>query len=297
MNDSDFSLADRLRGRLRDMLRPKGREAEEQLRDTIEEIIEEGEAPAEPMGAAERAILANVLRLREVSAADVMVPRADIVAVEQEIGLQALVGFLVREAHSRVPVYRGTLDEVQGFVHVKDVLRVEKSGAEFKIADILRKVLFVAPSMRVLDLLLEMRKSRTHLALVVDEYGGIDGLVTIEDVVEAIVGDIEDEHDVDDRPRLQKLPDGSFQIDARLPIEDFVTQTGIPLDDPERDVDIDTVGGAVVALSGRVPGRGEIVRHPAGCEFEVIDADPRRLKKLKARRIEPARAATDEPAG
>jgi CBS domain containing-hemolysin-like protein len=279
------------------MLRPKGREAEEQLRDTIEEIIEEGEAPAEPMGAAERAILANVLRLREVSAADVMVPRADIVAVEQEIGLQALVGFLVREAHSRVPVYRGTLDEVQGFVHVKDVLRVEKSGAEFKIADILRKVLFVAPSMRVLDLLLEMRKSRTHLALVVDEYGGIDGLVTIEDVVEAIVGDIEDEHDVDDRPRLQKLPDGSFQIDARLPIEDFVTQTGIPLDDPERDADIDTVGGAVVALSGRVPGRGEIVRHPAGCEFEVIDADPRRLKKLKARRIEPARAATDEPAG
>jgi CBS domain containing-hemolysin-like protein len=279
------------------MLRPKGREAEEQLRDTIEEIIEEGEAPAEPMGAAERAILADVLRLREVSAADVMVPRADIVAVEQEIGLQALVGFLVREAHSRVPVYRGTLDEVQGFVHVKDVLRVEKSGAEFKIADILRKVLFVAPSMRVLDLLLEMRKSRTHLALVVDEYGGIDGLVTIEDVVEAIVGDIEDEHDVDDRPRLQKLPDGSFQIDARLPIEDFVTQTGIPLDDPERDVDIDTVGGAVVALSGRVPGRGEIVRHPAGCEFEVIDADPRRLKKLKARLIEPARAATDEPAG
>jgi len=297
MNDSDFSLADRLRGRLRDMLRPRGRAAEEQLRDTIEEIIEEGEAPAEPMGAAERAILANVLRLREVSAADVMVPRADIVAVEQEIGLQALVGFLVREAHSRVPVYRGTLDEVQGFVHVKDVLRVEKSGAEFKIADILRKVLFVAPSMRVLDLLLEMRKSRTHLALVVDEYGGIDGLVTIEDVVEAIVGDIEDEHDVDDRPRLQKLADGSFQIDARLPIEDFVAQTGIPLDDPERDADIDTVGGAVVALSGRVPGRGEIVRHPAGCEFEVIDADPRRLKKLKARRLEPARAATDEPAG
>jgi len=286
MNDSDFSLADRLRGRLRDMLRPRGRAAEEQLRDTIEEIIEEGEAPAEPMGAAERAILANVLRLREVSAADVMVPRADIVAVEQEIGLQALVGFLVREAHSRVPVYRGTLDEVQGFVHVKDVLRVEKSGAEFKIADILRKVLFVAPSMRVLDLLLEMRKSRTHLALVVDEYGGIDGLVTIED-----------EHDVDDRPRLQQLADGSFQIDARLPIEDFVAQTGIPLDDPERDADIDTVGGAVVALSGRVPGRGEIVRHPAGCEFEVIDADPRRLKKLKARRIEPARAATDEPAG
>ncbi|MBI3506202.1 MAG: HlyC/CorC family transporter [Proteobacteria bacterium] len=296
MNDTEATFADKLRGRLRDMLRPKGRAAEEQLRDTIEEIIEEGEAPAEPMGAAERAILANVLRLREVSAADVMVPRADIVAIDQEIGLEALVAFLVREAHSRVPVYRGTLDEVQGFVHVKDVLRVQQSGADFKIADILRKVLFVAPSMRVLDLLLEMRKSRTHLALVVDEYGGIDGLVTIEDVVEAIVGDIEDEHDVDDRPRLQKLADDRYQVDARVPIEEFEAQTGISLEDSGRDADIDTVGGVVVALSGRVPGRGEIVTHPAGCEFEIIDADPRRLKKLKARRVEPHRPSED-PSG
>ena len=296
MSESEATFTDRIRGRLRDMLRPRGREAEEQLRDTIEEIIEEGDAPAEPMGAAERTILANVLRLREVSAADVMVPRADIVAVDQDIGTDALVAFLVREAHSRVPIYRGTLDEVQGFVHVKDLLRAQQSGTSFRIADIMRKVLFVSPSMRVLDLLLEMRKSRTHLALVVDEYGGIDGLVTIEDVVEAIVGDIEDEHDVDDRPRLQRLPDGSFQIDGRLPIEDFVAQTGISLDDEARSADIDTVGGAVVALSGRVPGRGEIVTHPAGCEFEVIDADPRRLKKLKARRIEP-KAASEEPAG
>ena len=296
MSESEATFTDRIRGRLRDMLRPRGREAEEQLRDTIEEIIEEGDAPAEPMGAAERTILANVLRLREVSAADVMVPRADIVSVDQDIGTDALVAFLVREAHSRVPIYRGTLDEVQGFVHVKDLLRAQQSGTPFRITDIMRKVLFVAPSMRVLDLLLEMRKSRTHLALVVDEYGGIDGLVTIEDVVEAIVGDIEDEHDVDDRPRLQRLPDGSFQIDARLPIEDFVAQTGISLDDEARSADIDTVGGAVVALSGRVPGRGEIVTHPAGCEFEVIDADPRRLKKLKARRIEP-KAASEEPAG
>ncbi|MBI1244680.1 MAG: CBS domain-containing protein [Alphaproteobacteria bacterium] len=296
MSEGATTFTDRLRGRLRDMLRPKGREAEEQLRETIEEIIEEGEAPAEPMGAAERTILANVLRLREVSAADVMVPRADIIAVDQEIGADALVAFLVREAHSRVPIFRGTLDEVLGFVHVKDVLRARQSGAPFRIADIMRKVLFVAPSMRVLDLLLEMRKSRTHLALVVDEYGGVDGLVTIEDVVEAIVGDIEDEHDVDDRPRLQRLPDGSFQIDARLPIEEFVAQTGISLEDAGRAADIDTVGGAVVALLGRVPGRGEIVTHPAGCEFEVIDADPRRLKKLKARRVEP-KAASDEPAG
>jgi CBS domain containing-hemolysin-like protein len=296
MNDEAHSFADKLRERLRDMLRPKGRAAEEQLRDTIEEIIEEGEAPAEPMGAAERAILANVLRLREVTAEDVMVPRADIVAVDHEIALEELVAFLVREAHSRVPVYRGTLDEVQGFLHVKDVLRVKQSGEAFRLADVLRKVLFVSPSMRVLDLLLEMRKSRTHLALVVDEYGGIDGLVTIEDVVEAIVGDIEDEHDVEEGPRLLKLADGTWQVDARCPIEDFQAQTGIALDDADRAADVDTVGGAVVSVSGRVPGRGEIVRHPAGCEFEIIDADPRRIKKLKARPVAP-KAPSDEPAG
>jgi CBS domain containing-hemolysin-like protein len=296
MNDDAHSFADRLRERLRDMLRPRGRAAEEQLRDTIEEIIEEGEAPAEPMGAAERAILANVLRLREVTAEDVMVPRADIVAVDYGIALEELVAFLVREAHSRVPVFRGSLDEVQGFVHVKDVLRVKQSGEAFNLADVLRKVLFVSPSMRVLDLLLEMRKSRTHLALVVDEYGGIDGLVTIEDVVEAIVGDIEDEHDVEDGPLLAKTTDGLWLVDARLPIDEFQTQTGIALDDVERADDVDTVGGAVVSVAGRVPGRGEIIRHPAGCEFEIIDADPRRIRKLKARRVEP-RGASDEPAG
>jgi len=296
MNDDPHSFADKVRERLRDMLRPRGRAAEEQLRDTIEEIIEEGDAPAEPMGSAERAILANVLRLREVTADDVMVPRADIVAIDGDIGLEALIAFLVREAHSRVPIYRGSLDEVLGFVHVKDVLRVKQSGEAFRLADVLRKVLFVSPSMRVLDLLLEMRKSRTHLALVVDEYGGIDGLVTIEDVVEAIVGDIEDEHDIEDMPLLVKLDDAIWQADARVPIEEFQARTGIALEDADRAADVDTLGGAVVSVAGRVPGRGEIIRHPAGCEFEIVDADPRRIKKLKARRVAP-KTASDEPAG
>jgi CBS domain containing-hemolysin-like protein len=282
MTDTESTFADRLRERLRTMLRPKGRAAEEQLRDTIEEIIEEGDAPAEPMGAAERAILANVLRLREVSAEDVMVPRADIVAIAQDVDLDRLAEFFAREAHSRVPVYRDTLDDVLGFVHLKDVVRARQSGSTAKLADLLRKVLFVAPSMRVLDLLLEMRKSRTHLALVVDEYGGVDGLVTVEDVVEAIVGDIEDEHDVEEGPRLQKLPDG-WLVDSRVSIEEFQTHTGLALDDENREAGIDTVGGAITAIAGRVPGRGEVVRHAAGCEFEIVDADPRRIKKLKAR--------------
>jgi len=147
---------------------------------------------------------------------------------------------------------------------------------------VMRKVLFVAPSMRVLDLLLEMRKSRTHLALVVDEFGGVDGLVTIEDVVEAIVGDIEDEHDVDEGPRLQKTHDG-WLVDARVSIEEFQEKTGMTLEDDTREADIDTVGGAVAAMAGRVPGRGEVIRHTGGCEFEIVDADPRRIKRLKAR--------------
>ena len=287
MSESQTSFADRLRGRLRDLLRPKGGAAEEQLRDTIEEIIEESETPAEPMGAAERAILSNVLRLREVTAEDVMVPRADIVAIELDVDLDKLAAFLAREAHSRVPVYRGTLDDVVGFVHLKDVLRARETKSGAKLADVMRKVIFVAPSMRVLDLLLEMRKTRTHIALVVDEFGGVDGLVTIEDVVEAIVGDIEDEHDVDERPRLQKVADG-WLVDSRVSIEEFQNQTGLTLDDETREADIDTVGGAVAAMAGRVPGRGEVIRHAAGCEFEIIDADPRRIKRLKARAAQAA---------
>ncbi|MFM7347510.1 MAG: hemolysin family protein [Tagaea sp.] len=295
MTDTEATFADRLRERLRTMLRPKGRAAEEQLRDTIEEIIEEGDAPAEPMGTAERAILSNVLRLREVSAEDVMVPRADIVAIAQDIDLDRLAEFFAREAHSRLPVYRDTLDDVLGFVHLKDVVRARQSGSGAKLADLLRKVLFVAPSMRVLDLLLEMRKSRTHLALVVDEYGGVDGLVTVEDVVEAIVGDIEDEHDVEEGPRLQKVGD-AWLVDSRVSIEEFQSQTGLALDDETREADIDTVGGAVTALAGRVPGRGEVIRHAAGCEFEIVDADPRRIKKLKARAqgAKPARDGADD---
>jgi CBS domain containing-hemolysin-like protein len=228
-----------------------------------------------------------VLRLREVTAEDVMVPRADIVAIELDVDLDKLAAFLAREAHSRVPVYRGTLDDVVGFVHLKDVLRARETKSGAKLADVMRKVIFVAPSMRVLDLLLEMRKTRTHLALVVDEFGGVDGLVTIEDVVEAIVGDIEDEHDVDERPRLQKVADG-WLVDSRVSIEEFQNQTGLTLDDETREADIDTVGGAVAAMAGRVPGRGEVIRHAGGCEFEIIDADPRRIKRLKARAAQAA---------
>jgi len=272
--------------RLRDRLR--SRDAEAMLRDTIEEIIEDRDVPLAPIGAQERTLIANVFKLRELTAYDVMVPRADIVAVANDVSLAQLMKIANREAHSRLPVYRESLDDVIGMVHVKDLLGYWGREKDFKLEDVLRKVLFVAPSMRVLDLLLEMRKTRLHMALVVDEYGGVDGLVTIEDLVEEIVGEIEDEHDVDEGPRLVAQPDGSFIADARLPIGDFEERVGPVLTPEEREEDIDTLGGLLVAHAGYLPARGEIITHPSGYEFEVLEADPRRLKRLRVRPPKPA---------
>jgi CBS domain containing-hemolysin-like protein len=280
---------ERLWDRLRERFRPSGAEAA--LRDTIEEIIESGESDAPPIGQQERNLLRNIFKLGELTATDVMVPRADIVAAKQDVSLEALVLQITREAHSRLPIYGESLDDIVGFVHIKDVLPYWGSSKPFRIDDILRKVLFVAPSMRVLDLLLEMRRTRIHMALVVDEYGGIDGLVTIEDLVEEIVGEIEDEHDVEEAQHLIALPDGTWIADARLPIDSFESQVGALLSDEERASDIATLGGAVVQRAGRVPARGEIVTGDGRFEFEVLDADPRRLKRLKVRRVAGAETA------
>jgi CBS domain containing-hemolysin-like protein len=282
MNDSDETSESKgLFSRLRDRLR--SRDAEALLRDTIEEIIEERDVPLAPIGAQERTLIANVFKLRELTAYDVMVPRADIVAVDNQVSFTGLMKIANREAHSRLPVYRESLDDVIGMVHGKDLLSYWGREQEFKLDNVMRKVLFVAPSMRVLDLLLEMRKTRLHMALVVDEYGGVDGLVTIEDLVEEIVGEIEDEHDVDDRPRLISQPDGSFLADARLAISDFEARVGTVLTPEERESDIDTLGGLIVAQAGYLPARGEIITHSSGYEFEVLEADPRKLKRLRVR--------------
>ncbi len=277
--------------RVFEWLRPsrRPRQPEASPRETLEELIEKREEAQIPISADEKALLGNILKLVGLSAADIMVPRADIVAVEINTLLPELLQLIRREAHSRFPVYRGTLDEVVGMVHIKDVLRFWGDEPRFKLADIVRKVLFAAPSMRVRDLLLEMRATRIHMALVVDEYGGIDGLVTIEDLVEEIVGDIEDEHDVAEGPRLVAQPDGSIVADARATIEEFEKKLGPILTAEEREGEFDTVGGMVVALAGRVPSRGEVIGHPAGVEFEVLDADPRRVKRLCIRRNRPQR--------
>ena len=231
----------------------------------------------------ERALIANVLRLRGTNADDIMIPRADIIALPIDLTLEQAIELIRREGHSRMPVYREQLDDIAGMIHIKDVFAYVGKPEQFSIESILRKPLLVAPQIPVLDLLLQMRINRMHLALVVDEYGGIDGLLTIEDLVETITGDIADEHDEPDLPMVVERPDGTLDIDARLPVEDFETRLGPVLTEEERAADIDTVGGLVFTLAGRVPARGEVISHESGMEFRVLEADARRIRRVRAK--------------
>ena len=252
------------------------------VRETFEELIEQHEERELPIDDRERALLEKVLIIGELTVNDVMVPRADIVAVERHVALDEVVAMMAAEAHSRLPIYRRSLDDVIGMVHIKDVLAATTRDKNTKLTDIVRPVLYVAPSIRVLDLLLQMRVARTHMALVVDEYGGIGGLATIEDLVEQIVGEIEDEHDVDEGPQLRMSGGGSVLADARVTLEEFESKVGEFLTPEDREEDIDTLGGLVFSIAGRVPIRGEIIRHESsGVEFEIQEADPRRIRRLK----------------
>jgi magnesium and cobalt transporter len=273
----------RLRAFLRLLRRPRNGE---NLRETIDGMIEEPAAEdAESLSGHERLLIGNVLKIHDQTAADVMVPRVDIVALDVETPFFEVIKCMVEQGHSRVPVYRETLDDVIGFVHVKDVLGPAAERRETKLAPLLRKVLFVAPSAPILDLLVQMRQARTHIAMVVDEFGGIDGLVTIEDLIEEIVGEIEDEHDEAGGPSLIERADGSLIADARTPIELLEEHQGVRLRPDGDQEEVDTLGGLVSSLAGRVPKRGEAIAHPSGIEFEVLDADPRRIKRLRVRRL------------
>jgi CBS domain containing-hemolysin-like protein len=227
-----------------------------------------------------------------------MVPRADIIAVEEQASVAEVMGVFRQAEHSRLPVYRETLDDPRGMIHIRDLMSWITTEAEsadgFSLdlgavdlsraigaINITREILYVPDSMPVLDLLLRMQLSRRHLALVVDEYGGTDGLVSIEDLVEEVVGEIEDEHDVAEEALIREDPRLGLVADARTPIEELEKHLGEQLVSPEQEEDIDTIGGLVFSLAGRIPARGELVRHPSGIEFEVLDADPRRIRKLR----------------
>jgi magnesium and cobalt transporter len=262
------------------------RKEPEEIREAIEELIEEQPTQEGRIGADERTMLHNILALRDLTVADVMVPRVDIVSIPATTPLEKLVELMGKEAHSRLPVYAETLDNVTGMVHIKDVVPYWSSHKRFNLSDIVRRVLFVAPTMPVLDMLLEMRRTRIHMAIVVDEFGGTDGLLTIEDLVEEIVGEIDDEHDIEETTPLVLRKDGTVDARARATIEEFERRFGNVFEEDERD-NIDTLGGLVFAVVGRMPERGEIVRHPSGIEFEVLDVDPRRIRRLRVRNIPP----------
>jgi CBS domain containing-hemolysin-like protein len=262
------------------------RNGEVSLRESLEEAIEEHEEETrgQSLGDEEREMLFNVLRYGALRVDDVMVPRADIVGVPSDIGYSGLIKVFADANHSRMPVYRETLDTVLGMVHVKDALRVAAEGAEleeFKLSTIQRPVLFVPPSMKVIDLLAKMRLSRTHMAIVVDEYGGTDGLLTVEDIVEEIFGEIEDEHDEIEDPYITPLENGGYDVDARLEVDELEEIIGVDLLPEELDEGVDTVGGLVFSLAGCVPEIGEVMVHESGYRFEVVDADPRRIHKVR----------------
>lgn len=230
---------------------------------------------------------------RTLRVEDVMTPRADVVAVELATPLRELVARFVEAEHSRMPIYQDTLDRPVGLVHIKDLVRLmapaDGSAPDWDalvLPEIKREVLYVPASMKAEDLLHRMRTERLHMALVIDEFGGTDGLVTLEDVVEAVVGDIADEYDEAEASMMIVRPDGDVEMDARAPLDEVESLMGLSLHLAEADEEIDTVGGLVASISGRVPEAGEVVEHPAGVLFEVLEADPRRILRLRAKRTE-----------
>lgn len=262
-------------------------EREPSLRDQIEDAIDEadeedgGANGAGDLTPVERQMLRNLLHFGEQTVGDVAVPRADIIAVPETIRFSELIAAFADAEHSRLPVYRENLDEVIGMVHIKDVFEIMAMGRTppADIAVLIREPLYVPPSMRVLDLLADMRSHRIHLGIVTDEYGGTEGLVTIEDLVEEIVGDIEDEHDDAPVALLVQRGDGNWEADARATLDQVGTEIDARLG--EVDGDVDTLGGLTFLLAGRVPETGEILAHPSGWRIEVVDGDTKRVTRLR----------------
>lgn len=261
------------------------------LHESVAELVAAHGGGATAVDEQERAMLLNLLAFGEQRVEDVMVPRADIVAVPVSATLAEVAAAMAGAGHSRLPVFADSLDNVVGMVHVRDLLPYWRGGEPFDLSRVARTVPFVPPSMPIPKLLRQMRVSKVHMALVVDEHGGIDGLATIEDLVEEIVGEIEDEHDRSAPPALTERADGGLDASARAPIAALEERLGVDLLPAERDEQIDTVGGLIFALAGRVPAVGEVIRHECGAAFEVLEADPRRIRRVRVRRPAPADSA------
>lgn len=262
-----------------------------ELKESLEGVIEELDADEGTFGEEERSILLNTLSFRALRVDDAMVPRADIVAIEENTSFEGMMDIFVSASISRLPVYRDTLDEVIAMVHIKDAFRVfakNMNNQNFpSVKSIQRPILFVPPSMKLIDLLTKMQKTHIHMALVVDEYGGTDGLLTIEDLVEQIVGDIEDEHDITEGVLMRELSDGTLHVDARLPIEELEDLLGVDFLADDQDDDVDTLGGLVFTLAGHIPQKGDIIEHENGINFEIMEGDTRHIKHILVHRKKP----------
>ena len=253
------------------------------LKENIETVLDTVKKDDENISKQERLMLLNILKIDQIRSMDIMIPRADIGAVEVNDSFEKVLEVFIKESHSRVPVYEKNLDNIIGMIHIKDLVKYQ-SNENFEqgfLRKIIRDVVEIPPSMPVLDLLMKMQLTRLHMGIVIDEYGGTDGLVTIEDVIEEITGEIEDEHDEQNMPTLIKTSPNSFEASARAKIEDFQNLSKINLLNVHDNEDVDTLGGLVIATVGRVPQRGEIIKHESGLIFEIIDADPRKIKLLK----------------
>jgi CBS domain containing-hemolysin-like protein len=310
---------DSLLARLRGLFSP---ERDASMRDSLEGVIAShgGQNPGDGMRAEARSMMLNLIKFADLRVDDVMVPRADIVAIEAGQSVRQLLDRFIEANHSRMPVYRESLDDLSGMIHIKDLVRwLNQKGSkarrkraketavsalslnatdlatEVNALGITREVLFVPPSMPAGDLLIKMQSTHIHMAIVVDEYGGTDGLVSIEDLVEEIVGDISDEHDSDEE-LIVSNDDGSFTASARAGLEELETLLNVDFLPEERDEETDTLGGLIFSMFGRVPVRGELLRHASGVEFEILEADPRRVKRVKIRPPAPNEPAPAETA-
>ena len=256
----------------------------ENIKDVLEDIIEDNGNSVESIDDGTKKIFKNIIQLNDKCIEDVMIPRADIDAVSSSIKINQLITFINKTKHSRIPVYDENLDKVIGMVHIRDLFekinKTAKVKRDIKISkSIVRKILFSSPSMRILDLLLKMRSEQIHMSIVVDEFGGTNGLVTIEDLVEEIVGEIKDEHDFEEIDIIKKISKKTYEVSARVTVDEFEKKLGVFFESVDKE-DIDTVGGLVFNLIGKIPSRGQVIGHKSGLEFTILDADTRKIKRL-----------------
>ncbi len=253
------------------------------LKQSIETVLDNDLKGTEGISKHERLMLLNILKIDGIRSSDIMIPRADIGAVELNDSFDKVLEVFIKEAHSRVPIYEKNLDNIIGMIHIKDLVNYQnqkKMETNF-LQDLKREILEIPPSMPVLDLLLKMQLTRLHMGIVIDEYGCTDGLVTIEDVIEEITGEIEDEHDEKNLPMLIKSSLNTFEASARIEIDELQKVTNVEFLNSYDNDDVDTLGGLIFSITGRVPQRGEIIKHTSGTTFEIKDADPMKIKSVK----------------